>query len=85
MKNFAAAIGGTSLLALLCGVAYMVDCRASVGKNWDKAQGCYITGYGLMMGVSGVGATAAGAYQLGYNTYNPALRAKRPEEEEKRL
>ncbi len=85
MKRFAVAVGGTSVLAILCGLFYIVDCRMSAGGNWDKAQGCYITGYGLMMGVSGVGATAAGAYQLGYNTYNPALRARRPEEEEKRL
>ena len=61
-------IGGASLLTLVMGVVYTVDCRYSA-KTWDQSQACYLTGLPIM----GVGGAAGGAFRVGFNTLNPAL------------
>lgn len=76
------AIGGASLLAIVCGLVYTTDCRLSNGaNNWDKADSCYMVGFALM-GVGGVGVAGVGAYERGYNTYNPKLHVRRPKEDD---
>ena len=72
MKNLASMIGGASLLTLVMGAVYIVDCRYSA-KGWDQAQACYLTGLPIM----GVGGAAGGAFRVGFNTLNPALRDPR--------
>jgi hypothetical protein len=62
-------IGGASLLTLVMGAVYIVDCRYSA-KSWDQSQACYLTGLPIM----GVGGAAGGAFRVGFATYNPALR-----------
>lgn len=79
------AIGGASLLAICCGIIYTTDCRLSNGAtNWDKADSCYMVGFALM-GVGGVGVAGATAYERGYNTFNPKLHVRRPEDEQPRV
>lgn len=68
----ATALGALSWVAFAFGVAYTLDCR-SWAKNWDQAEGCYLTG-GSMAGVGGLGRAAQGMFTAGYNTYNPTLR-----------
>lgn len=84
MNTFAKTLGGVSILAILCGIVYTVDCRLNTLGNWDKAHSCYLTGFGFM-GVGGMAAAGKKAYEIGYNTFNPDLHYRRPEEEEKRL
>ena len=72
MKNVAGLIGGASLLTLVMGGVYIVDCRVS-SKSWDQSQACYLTGLPIM----GVGGAAGGAFRVGFNTLNPALRDPR--------
>ena len=66
----ASAVGTASLLAMMAGAAYIVDCRLSGGS----ADQCWLTGLPLM----GIGAAGNGGFRTGYATYNPALR--RPDE-----
>ncbi len=70
LPNAALAIGSASLLAILAGTIYIVDCR-SWAKTQDEITGCYLTGLPIM----GIGAAGGGGFQAGYKTYNPALRA----------
>ena len=72
MKNLGSMIGGASLLTLVMGAVYIVDCRASA-KSWDQSQACYLTGLPIM----GVGGAAGGAFRVGFNTLNPALHQPR--------
>ena len=65
-------IGGASLLTLVMGAVYIVDCRYSA-KSWDQSQACYLTGLPIM----GVGGAAGGAFRVGFNTFNPALHEPR--------
>ena len=62
----ASAIGTASVLAMLAGAAYIVDCRISGGS----ADQCWLTGLPLM----GIGAAGNGGFRTGYATYNPTLR-----------
>jgi hypothetical protein len=73
-----AAMGGAgklltvaSNLAIILGVVYLADCRfSSKTQSREAVDSCYFTAMPLM----GLGVTGRGAYALGYNTYNPALR-----------
>lgn len=67
-----AVIGSVSVLAVLSGIVYIVDCR-TWAQNGAEIQGCYLTGLPLM----GIGAAGKGGYDIGYNTLNPALREPR--------
>ena len=60
-----------SSLALVLGVVYLADCRfSSKTQGREAVDSCYFTAMPLM----GLGAAGRGAFSLGYNTYNPALR-----------
>lgn len=74
VPNVAMAIGSASLLAVVAGTIYIVDCR-SWAKSRDEITGCYLTGLPIM----GIGAAGGGGFQAGFNTFNPALR--KPEDE----
>lgn len=63
-----------STLAVLIGGIYLVDCRITA-KGPDAIDRCYFTALPLM----GVGVAGRGGFQVGFQTYNPALR--RPEDE----
>jgi hypothetical protein len=75
MNRWTAILGSASILSVLAGVVYIGDCRANA-KGLDQIDRCYLTGLPIM----GLGATGAGAFQAGYNTYNPALRKKRDDD-----
>ena len=72
MNKIAGLIGGASLLTLIMGGVYIVDCRTSA-RGWDQAQACYLTGLPIM----GIGGAGAGGFRVGFNTLNPALRDPR--------
>jgi hypothetical protein len=58
-----------SSAAVLFGAVYLADCRVSA-KGAEAVDRCYFTAMPLM----GLGVGARGAFSLGFNTYNPALR-----------
>ena len=58
-----------STVSLIMGAVYLADCRFHASRPGDLDQ-CYMTALPLM----GVGVAGHGGYQLGYRTYNPALR-----------
>ncbi len=60
------AFGTASILAVVAGGAYILDCRLGGGT----ADRCWLTGLPLM----GIGGAAGGSFRMGYNTYNPTLR-----------
>ena len=58
-----------SNVALLAGALYLVDCRlSSPGPQGRDA--CWMTA----LPIAGIGAMGRGGFQIGYGTYNPALR-----------
>jgi hypothetical protein len=65
-----ATIGSASVLSMLAGGAYILDCRVSGGD----VERCWLTG----LPIAGLGATGGGAFQLGYETLNPKLRRGKP-------
>lgn len=65
-----ATIGSASVLSMLAGGAYILDCRAAGGD----VERCWLTG----LPIAGLGATGGGAFQLGYETLNPKLRKRSP-------
>lgn len=72
---FAALGGGAKIIttassaAIILGAVYLVDCRIST-KTAEEIESCYFTAMPIM----GIGITGRGAFAMGYNTYNPALR-----------
>jgi hypothetical protein len=64
-ERMEALIGNASLLMVLAGGGYLVDCRVDGGSP-DK---CWLTALPIM----GVGAAGRGAFQLGYVTPNPSI------------
>ena len=70
LPSAALAIGSASLLAILAGTIYIIDCR-SWADSRDEITSCYLTGLPIM----GIGAAGGGGFQAGYRTYNPALRS----------
>jgi hypothetical protein len=69
MNKVKLAIGSASLLAVVMGGIYIVDCR-SFAKTNDEASTCWLTGLPIM----GIATAGYGGFQAGYNTLNPALR-----------
>jgi hypothetical protein len=69
MNKLKFAIGSASLLAVVMGGIYIVDCR-SFAKTKDETSACYLTGLPIM----GIASAGYGGFRAGYNTYNPALR-----------
>lgn len=69
LPSAAMAIGSASLLAIIAGTVYILDCR-SWAKSGDEITGCYLTGLPIM----GIGAAGGGGFKAGYETYNPNLR-----------
>jgi len=67
------ALSATSALTALLGLIYTIDCRITAGSNNEKVNNCYLTGVPLM----GLGVAGRGGFQMGYRTYNPALRDPR--------
>ena len=65
-----ATIGSASVLSMLAGMLYIVDCRRTGGD----VERCWLTG----LPIAGLGATGGGAFQLGYETLNPKLRRGKP-------
>jgi hypothetical protein len=55
-----------TVLSVVAGGAYIVDCRTAGGDP----ERCWLTG----LPIAGLGGTAGGAFQLGYETLNPKLR-----------
>jgi hypothetical protein len=55
-----------SLLSVVGGIGYIIDCRLSGGSVQD----CWLTG----LPIAGIGATGGGAFTLGYETLNPRLK-----------
>jgi hypothetical protein len=74
MNKIERVIGSASLLAIVMGGIYIIDCR-SFAKTGDEASTCYLTGLPIM----GIATAGYGGFKAGYNTYNPALR--KPEDE----
>ena len=65
----AAVFKTASSAALIVGSLYLVDCRLS-NRGPEGMDRCWMTALPIM----GVGAAGRGGFQLGYGTYNPALR-----------
>lgn len=72
-------LGSASLLAVIVGAAYIIDCRCN-STDSDQIERCWLTGLPIM-GLGTTGQVAYSAYQAGYNTYNPALRKKNDDEQ----
>lgn len=84
LNTLLAALGGgakiastASSAAILLGAIYLVDCRMTA-KGADAIDRCYFTALPLM----GVGVAGRGGFNVGYNTFNPALRKEEKEEKE---
>lgn len=73
---FAAAFKTASSIALLAGIAYLVDCRLS-NRGPDSMDRCWMTA----LPIAGIGAAGRGGFTLGYGTYNPALRPQERQEQ----
>lgn len=70
MKRIAGPIGlFASLVAIACGVGFIVDCRRDGGKLSE----CWITGQGMINRAIDLAAGAAVGGVMGYWTLNPAL------------
>jgi hypothetical protein len=65
----AQAVSGACSAAIIFGGIYLIDCRISA-RNADQVDRCYFTAGPLM----GIGIAGRGAFSVGYNTLNPALR-----------
>ena len=65
----AAVLKGASTTAILAGALYLVDCRTS-DRSPEAVDRCWMTALPIM----GLGAAARGSYEVGYGTFNPALR-----------
>lgn len=65
----AAVIKAASTTAVIAGAVYLVDCRLS-DRRPESVDRCWMTALPIM----GLGATARGSFNVGYATYNPALR-----------
>ena len=76
MRRLTGLMGSASLLAVVCGVVYIADCRTHA-RGLDQIDRCYLTGLPIM----GLGGAAGGAFHAGYNTLNPALRKRRQDEQ----
>lgn len=64
----AAVIKAASTTAVIAGAVYLVDCRLS-DRRAESVDRCWMTALPIM----GLGATARGGFQVGYQTFNPAL------------
>lgn len=73
----AAVIGSVSATTALAGLIYIIDCRLTAGRDFERANSCYLSGLPMM----GLGIGTAGGWRAGYETYNPRLR-RRPEDED---
>lgn len=58
-------LGNASLIAIIFGVGYLIDCRLG-GGDVDK---CWLTGASL----AGIGTVGRTAYHAGYWTPNPGI------------
>lgn len=71
--KFAAAgaslLKGASATAIIIGATYLVDCRLS-NRGADAVDRCWMTALPIM----GLGGAGGLGFQVGYQTYNPALR-----------
>jgi hypothetical protein len=65
----AQAVSGACSAAIIVGGIYLVDCRISA-SGIDQVDRCYFTALPLM----GVGIAGRGGFNVGFNTFNPALR-----------
>jgi hypothetical protein len=65
----AQAVSGACSAAIIVGGIYLVDCRISA-RGADQVDRCYFTALPLM----GVGIAGRGGFNVGFNTFNPALR-----------
>lgn len=72
-RSLLAVVTSAATMSVVAGIGYIADCRIA-GGSVDK---CWLTG----LPIAGLGGTAGGAFQLGYETLNPRL--KRPEDEGK--
>lgn len=68
----AAAIKSATSVAIIVGAVYLVDCRTN-SKTEKDIDRCWMTALPIM----GLGGVGRGAYEVGYSTYNPALRKER--------
>lgn len=73
-------VNTASSLAVVIGAIYLVDCRLSA-RDIDAIDRCYFTSLPLM----GIGVAGRGGFNVGYSTYNPALRPEdhSPERDDK--
>ena len=70
MKAIAGPIGlFASLVAIACGVGFIVDCRQEGGKVAE----CWVTGQGMINRAIDIAAGAAVGGVVGYWSLNPAL------------
>lgn len=69
-RSLLAVVTSAATMSVIAGIGYIADCRIA-GGSVDK---CWLTG----LPIAGLGGTAGGAFQLGYETLNPRL--KRPED-----
>lgn len=60
---------GASTTAILVGAIYLIDCRLA-DRRAEALDRCWMTALPIM----GIGAAGRGGFQIGYGTYNPALR-----------
>jgi hypothetical protein len=65
----AQAVSGACSAAIIVGGIYLIDCRISA-RGADQVDRCYFTALPLM----GVGIAGRGGFNVGFNTFNPALR-----------
>jgi hypothetical protein len=65
----AQAVSGACSAAIIVGGIYLIDCRISA-RGTDQVDRCYFTALPLM----GIGVAGRGGFNVGFNTFNPALR-----------
>lgn len=75
-------INTASTLAVVIGAVYLIDCRTHATGS-DAVDRCYLSALPMM----GIGVAGRGGFNVGYSTYNPALRPEdqspSPERDEK--
>lgn len=64
----ATVLKGASTTAILVGAVYLVDCRLS-DRSAQALDRCWMTALPIM----GLGAAGRGGFNLGFQTFNPAL------------
>lgn len=73
-------LNSASAVAVIVGAVYLIDCRTSA-TGQDAIDKCYLSALPMM----GIGVAGRGGFNIGFNTYNPALRPEdqTPERDEK--